>query len=74
MFNLSLEEGIVPSEWKEANLTLLFKKGSRNKSEKYRPVSVASVVYKLLETLSRDQMVEFLVTPKLINTHQHGFL
>ena len=29
LFNLSLEEGIVPSEWKEANITPLFKKGSR---------------------------------------------
>ena len=29
-FNLSLEEGIVPSERKEANITPLFKKGSRN--------------------------------------------
>ena len=31
LFNLSLEEGIVPSEWEEANIMLLFKKGSRNK-------------------------------------------
>ena len=28
-----LEEGMVPSEWKEANITPLFKKGSRNKPE-----------------------------------------
>ena len=27
LFNLSLEEGIVPSEWKKANATPLFKKG-----------------------------------------------
>ena len=60
LFNLSLE-GIVPSEWKEANITPLFKKGSRNKSENYRPVSLTSVVCKLLETLIRDHMVEFLV-------------
>ena len=33
LFNLSLEEGIVPSEWKEANITPLFKKGSRKKPE-----------------------------------------
>ena len=38
-FNLSLEEGIVPSEWKEANITPLFKKGSRYTPENYRPVS-----------------------------------
>ena len=31
VINLSLEEGIVNSEWKEANITPLFKKGSRNK-------------------------------------------
>ena len=33
LFNLSMEEGIVPSEWKEANITPLFKKESRNKPE-----------------------------------------
>ena len=47
-FNLSLEEEIVPSEWKEANITPLFKKGSRNKPENHRPVSLTSVVCKLL--------------------------
>ena len=33
LFNLSLEEGIVLSEWKEATSTPLFKKGSRNKPD-----------------------------------------
>ena len=74
VFNLSLEKGIVPAEYKEANITPLFKKGSRNKPENYRPVSLTSVVCKLLETLIRDHMVEFLVKHKLINTSQHGFL
>ena len=44
VFNLSLEEGIVPSEWKEANIMPLFKKGSRNKPENYTPVSLTSFV------------------------------
>ena len=44
VFNLSLKEGVVPFEWKEANIIPLFKKGSRNKSENYRPVSLTSVI------------------------------
>ena len=74
LFNLSLEEGIGPSEWKEAISTPLFKKGSRNRPENQRPVNLTSVICKLLETLIRYHMVEFLVKHKLINTYQHGFL
>ena len=61
LFILSLEEGIFPSECKETNITPLFKKGSRNKPDVYRPVSLTSIVCKLLETLIRDHIMEFLV-------------
>ena len=74
VFNLSLREGVVPFEWKEANIIPLFKKGSRNKSENYRPVSLTSVICKLLERLIKDHMVDFLVKHKLLNSSQHGFL
>ena len=74
VFNMSLQEGIVPLEWKEANIIPLFKKGSRNKSVNYRPVSLTSVICKLLETIIRDHMIDFLVKHKLINSSQHGFL
>ena len=69
LFNMSLQEGIVPFEWKEANIIPLFKKGSRNKSVNYRPV-----ICKLLETIIRDHMTDFLIKHKLINPSQHGFL
>ena len=59
IFNLSLKEGVVPFEWKEANIMPLFKKGSRNKSENYKPVSLTSVICKLLERLIKDHMVDF---------------
>ena len=38
VFNLSLKEGVVPYEWKEANVKPLLKNGSINKSENYRQV------------------------------------
>ena len=57
MFNLSLKEGVVPFEWKEANIIPLFKKGSKNKSENYRPVSLTSLICKLLERLIKDHNI-----------------
>ena len=70
VFNLSLKEGVVPFEWKEANIIPLFKNGARNKSENYRPVSLTSVICKLLERLIKDHMVRY----KLLNSSQPGFL
>ena len=64
----------IPLKWKEANIIPLFKKGSRNKSVNYRPVSLTSVIGNLLETIIMDHMMDFLVKHKLINTSQHGFL
>ena len=74
MFNMSLQQGIVPLEWKEANIIPLFKKCSRDKSVNYRPVSLTSVICKVLETIIRDHMMDFLIKHKLINPSQHGFL
>ena len=31
VFNMSLQEGIVPLEWKEANIIPLLKKGARDR-------------------------------------------
>ena len=64
----------LPNDDEEANIIPLFKKGSRNKSVNYRPVSLTSVICKLLETIIRDHMMDFLLKHKLINHSQHGFL
>ena len=74
VFNMSLQEGIVPLEWKEANIIPSFKKGSRNKSVNYRPESLTSVICKSLETIIRDGMMDFLIKHELIIPSQHKFL
>ena len=40
VFNLSIQDGIVPLEWEIANVVPIFKKGNRCKPEKHRPVSL----------------------------------
>ena len=48
IFNKSIEEGFVPEDWRTAHITPIFKKGSRSKPGKYRPISLTSVIGKVL--------------------------
>ncbi|KAK4315458.1 hypothetical protein Pmani_013373 [Petrolisthes manimaculis] len=49
IFNRSLRDGQVPREWKIANITAIFKKGNRYDASSYRPVSLTSVMCKVME-------------------------
>ena len=44
LFRRSLNESSIPTEWKRANVCPIFKTGSRNLAENYRPVSLTSQV------------------------------
>ena len=74
VLHFSIEEGRVPLQWKEANIIPLFKKRSRNKSDKHRPMSLTWVICKLLERITKDHLVDFFVKSNLIKPSQHGFL
>ena len=73
LFNKSLQSGTMPEEWKLANVTPIFKKGSKSLPSNYRPISLTSVVCKMLETLIRDKLVKHLEDNNLIKNTQHGF-
>ena len=73
LFNLSLETGVVPQDWRDADVCPLFKKGKRDKAENYRPVSLTSIVGKLLESILKDRIVTHLEQHKLLRESQHGF-
>uniref|UniRef100_A0A8C5Q884 Reverse transcriptase domain-containing protein n=1 Tax=Leptobrachium leishanense TaxID=445787 RepID=A0A8C5Q884_9ANUR len=65
--------GVVPEDWKFANVVPIYKKGSREESGNYRPVSLTSVVGKLMETMLKERIVEHLKTHRLQDQKQHGF-
>ena len=73
IFNKSLGDGVVPSDWKTAEVTAIFKKGSKCDPGNYRPVSLTSIACKMLESFVRDQLVEFMETYELFSDSQHGF-
>ena len=73
MFQRSLAEGAVPLDWKKANVTPIFKKGSKHVPGNYRPVSLTSVACKVMESVMRDAITAHLARNKLIRNSQHGF-
>jgi hypothetical protein len=58
IFKKLLHAAKVPKEWKCANITSLFKKGTKSDPANYRPVSLTSVVCKVMEGLIREKIVK----------------
>jgi hypothetical protein len=73
IFNLSIRSGHVPQDWRDANVTPLFKKGSRSIATNYRPVSLTSQIVKLFERLIQDAIITHITRNRIISCHQHGF-
>ena len=57
LFQKSLIEGIVPSQWLKACITAIHKKGAKHLFENYRPISITSNICKLMESIMRDKVL-----------------
>jgi hypothetical protein len=43
IFNTSLSRGAVPTDWRQANVIPIFKKGEKYLASNYRPVSLTCI-------------------------------
>jgi hypothetical protein len=74
IYERSLNENVIPLDWKIATVTPIFKKGSRTDPGNYRPVSLTSVPCKMLESIIKDELNKHMEGNGLINESQHGFM
>jgi hypothetical protein len=74
IFKKSLATSLVPHQWLTANVSPLFKKGSRPEASNYRPVSLTSVLCKILEKFIRNIIMTHMYENELLSEHQHGFV
>ena len=74
IFDKSLSEGTLVNDWKIADIVPVLKSGDPQMCENYRSISLTSVFSKILETIVKDQMLNFLTICDLIPDVQHGFV
>ena len=74
IFRKSLDSGRLPKPWKEANVSPIFKKGSRREPGNYRPISLTSIAGKIMESFIRDVVLSHLLENNLLTDAQFGFL
>ena len=56
IFNLSFNLGQIPSDWKTANVVPVHRKGDKCNIENYRPISLTSLVMKVMEKIIRNEL------------------
>ena len=74
IFRKSLDESVVPRQWKEAHIVPIHKGGSKAVMANFRPVALTSSIYKVLEKIICATMIGFLTINHLISPQQHGFV
>ena len=72
-FNKSLKEKAHRS-WLKAIITSIYKKGIGYDPGNYRPVSLTSVIAKVMESLVRDTSLSHLIQHDVLSDCQHGFV
>lgn len=73
LYQYSLDTGQVPQDWRDANVVPIFKKGDRHQPANYRPVSLTSVVCKVLEHIVHSSIMTHFDEFSILCDNQHGF-
>ena len=73
LFNLSLSQSVVPADWKQANVTPVFKNGNAKKVKNFRPISLLSIVSKCMERCVYKYVHNYLQQNGVITPNQSGF-
>ena len=74
IYNTSIRTKTLPMDWKHANVSVIFKKGSKTTPKNYRPVSLTSILCKTLESIVRDSIIEHMEMNNLFSKKQFGFI
>ena len=74
IFDACFKEGFLPTDWRSAFITPVFKGGDATKACNYRPISLTSTICKIMEVIIKDEIIQYLLGKNLISKRQHAFI
>jgi len=74
LFSRFFESSTVPADWRQSNITPIYKGGGKEDANNYRPVSLTCSLCKMFETILKDNIMNFLSEYDILNGLQHGFV
>ena len=63
----------LPTEWIQANVAYILKKGSKLQAMNYHPISLTCITCKLFEHIICKHILAYLEDHKILTDLQHGF-
>ena len=66
LFAKTMEAKELPDDWKTGTISAIFKKGNKQNSANYRPVSLMCVICKVMESIIRDSLMNHLLDNNLL--------
>ena len=73
IINKLLETGIFPDNWKESMVTPIEKIKNTNKCEQFRPMNSLKTFEKVLDTVVKQRLENYMEENKLLSKYQSGF-
>ena len=71
IFDASLKLKELPHDWVNANISAVYKKGKKSELCNYRPISLTSILCKIMESIIKDAVLSYIESNDLITEHQH---
>jgi len=72
LFSKCLNISTVPTSWKRGHVVSIHKKGDHRLVDNYRPITLTSIIGKVLESITKDHILNHFTNNDLFMPYQHS--
>ena len=74
LLNKSMGEECILQDWKMTYVSLIFEKGTKNNADNCRPISLMSIMCKLIDSLVKNMIMTHMRAENLLSSKQYDFI